>query len=84
MERLIVLQELQRSVLGSFDKMTKSLKTFQDFNSFINSATPLSIVYFTAAWCGPCRAIKPYVEKLAAESTNLAIGKVDVDKNSVA
>jgi thiol-disulfide isomerase/thioredoxin len=63
--------------------MTKSLKTLQDFNSFINSPTPLSIVYFTAVWCGPCQAIKPYVEKLAQESTNLAIGKVDVDKNSV-
>ena len=63
--------------------MTKSLKTLEDFTSFINTPVPLSIVYFTAVWCGPCQAIKPYVEKLAQESTNLAIGKVDVDRNSV-
>ena len=36
------------------------------------------ILYFTASWCGPCKALRPRIEKLSAE---LPIQIIDVDTN---
>jgi len=37
---------------------------------------------FWAVWCGPCKAIAPFVEKIAEEFEGKAkVGKLDVDNN---
>lgn len=39
----------------------------------------LAIAYFTATWCGPCRAIAPIVENLSTSYPNVTILKLDID-----
>ena len=49
------------------------------FNEFI-SGTPVSVVDFSATWCGPCQVLKPTIEALAGEMAGkVNIGKLDID-----
>lgn len=42
----------------------------------------VSLVDFTATWCGPCQVLGPIVDKLATEFMGkVKIGKCDIDKN---
>jgi thioredoxin 1 len=51
-----------------------------NFDSEVLRATEPVLVDFTATWCGPCKALAPIVESLAAESGGkYKVVKVDVD-----
>ncbi|KAH9773664.1 hypothetical protein WN944_020448 [Citrus x changshan-huyou] len=39
----------------------------------------LVVIYYTAAWCGPCKFIEPYVKDFAAMYTDVQFIKIDVD-----
>ncbi|KAL9224367.1 hypothetical protein vseg_000405 [Gypsophila vaccaria] len=40
----------------------------------------LVILYFTATWCGPCRAISPVYSNLAAKFPHVVFLKIDIDE----
>jgi thioredoxin 1 len=44
----------------------------------LESGTPV-LVDFTAAWCPPCRVMKPVLAELAAEREDVKIVQLDVD-----
>lgn len=39
------------------------------------------ILYFSAAWCGPCRMLAPRMEKLSGEG-KISYQKIDVDSDT--
>jgi len=39
-----------------------------------------TLAYFTASWCGPCKAIKPVVQALAEELPGVHFLQIDVDE----
>ena len=54
--------------------------TDDNFDSEVLQAEGAVLVDFWAPWCGPCRAIAPMIDQLAAENSSAKIGKLNIDE----
>ncbi len=49
-----------------------------NFEQVLNSGKTV-LVDFYADWCGPCKMLSPIVDKIAEETSDIVVGKVNVD-----
>lgn len=54
----------------------------QEFQTLVVERGGLSVVDFSAPWCGPCRMLEPILGELATEHAgSVEFWKVDVDRS---
>lgn len=53
--------------------------TDDSFN-YIVSSNNLLIIKFWATWCGPCRALSPFIDRLEKEFSNITFCKANVEE----
>ncbi len=76
--------DAQNSALGTamFDPtniIDVTTADFQDKVLYGSLQTPV-LAYFTASWCGPCKALRPLIEKVAKDYVGkLTIARIDID-----
>ncbi|KAG2277099.1 hypothetical protein Bca4012_042621 [Brassica carinata] len=63
---LVVEMESRRQWRSLFDSMKSSNK--------------LLVIDFTAAWCGPCKAMEPRVKEIVSRYPEAVFARVDVDR----
>eukprot|EP00741_Cyanophora_paradoxa_P016934 tig00020944_g16355.t1 len=58
------------------------IKSQQEFDAHTKNKTDgkLTVIDFTAKWCGPCQMIGPYFDQLSETNTDVVFLKVDVDE----
>lgn len=48
-----------------------------NLEEFLDTDKPV-LLYMTTAWCGPCKTLKPIIEKLSVDNTQFDFGKIDL------
>ena len=58
------------------------IENLEQFNKELEEKDKLIICFFTASWCGPCKRIYPFINKLSSHEKlidYIKILKIDVD-----
>jgi len=76
-----MLEMIEGKGSGAASNLEPITLTDQNFEETIEKS-PLFVVDFWAAWCGPCRMVAPVIEQLAKDyAGRVTFGKLNVDEN---
>ena len=59
--------------------MATTVITKENFQSEVLDAQGTVLIDFWADWCGPCRMLSPIVDEVAAQRSDVKVGKIDID-----
>ncbi|XP_056159694.1 thioredoxin O1, mitochondrial-like isoform X1 [Syzygium oleosum] len=63
--------------------LVKSEEQFDGVLAKIRDESAPAILYFTAAWCGPCRFMSPAIEALNEKYPHVTTYKIDIDQEGI-
>jgi suppressor of tumorigenicity protein 13 len=68
---------------NSISNKLYNLTTINELNVYSqNISTKLLVLYFKATWCGPCKAIKPFISYLQDNYPNVEFCEIDIEDDS--
>lgn len=56
--------------------------TAENYETEVKLSSQPVLIDFYADWCGPCKMLSPIIEEIAAERTDIKVGKVNVDEQN--
>lgn len=54
--------------------------TTQNFDEITNGDKPVLVQYY-AEWCGPCQMLKPVLEQISTEQTDIEFYRVNIEEH---
>lgn len=60
--------------------MSTTIITKENFQEEVLHSPQTVLIDFWADWCGPCRMLSPIIDQVAADHSDVKIGKVNVDE----
>ena len=53
--------------------------TDETVDGILDTESKITVIQFSAEWCGPCKMISPILDNLSNSNTDVSFNKIDID-----